>query len=104
MSKDAHYFSHDYNAHNDPKLVKLSMQGWDLVGLYWAVIGMLHEQGGDLSNDPDTIAFALRADKERIATLINFNGLFRIKGDKFSCDRVIRNIEERKDKSEKARI
>lgn len=104
MTKYSYYFPHDDNAHNDPKLVKLSMSGWDLVGLYWAIVGMLHEQGGWLPNDPSTHAFALRVDMERIAILINFPELFIHKDKMFSSNRVLENLKIRHEKREKAQI
>src|SRR3990167_4265356 len=103
MSKDAHYFSHDYNARNDPKLIKLSMQGWDLVGLYWAVVEMLHEQNGYLDSDPEPIAFALRTQKERINHLITFPGLFEFTENQFTCQRILKNLLRRQEISEKSR-
>ena len=101
--KNTYYFPHDFNATNDPKLLKLAMTGWDLVGLYWAIIEMLHEQGGYLETNPEPIAFALRTNKERIATLINFPNLFVIKNGKFTTNRVLNNLEFLKAKTEKAR-
>ena len=103
MAKDTFYFPHDFNSRNDPKIIALTMLGWEYVGLYWSIIEMLHEQGGWLNIDPKPIAFALRADSERIAKLINFDGIFTIKGDSFTSQRVLTNLEFRKEKSDKAR-
>lgn len=45
MSKDAYYFSHDANAHTDPKILKLRMSlGWEGYGIYWAIIENLRCQ------------------------------------------------------------
>ena len=45
MSKDAYYFSHDSNAHTDPKILKLRMSlGWEGYGIYWAIIENLRNQ------------------------------------------------------------
>ena len=45
MSKDAYYFSHDANAHTDPKILKLRMAlGWEGYGIYWAIIENLRCQ------------------------------------------------------------
>lgn len=104
MTKDSYYFPHDYNAHNDPKLVKLSMDGWDLIGIYWAIVGMLHEQGGWMPNDPKTHAFALRVKEDRMAFVINFPDLFIIKDGVFTSKRVLKNLEIRHQKREKAQI
>lgn len=45
VSKDAYYFSHDSNAHKDPKILKLRVKhGWLGYGVYWAIIETLREQ------------------------------------------------------------
>jgi hypothetical protein len=45
LTKDAYYFSHDANAHKDPKVLKLRMKfGWEGYGIYWAIIETLREQ------------------------------------------------------------
>jgi len=44
MSKDAYYFSHDSNARNDVRMIKLRrMGGLECVGLFWCIIEMLRE-------------------------------------------------------------
>lgn len=45
MTKDAFYFSHDSNAHKDPKVLKLRAKfGWEGYGIYWAIIETLRDQ------------------------------------------------------------
>lgn len=45
MTKDAYYFSHDSNAHKDPKVLKLRVKhGWEGYGIYWAIVETLREQ------------------------------------------------------------
>lgn len=43
--KEAFYFPHDNNAHNDPKLMQVFMKTW-LAGiwLYWILIELMHQQ------------------------------------------------------------
>jgi len=44
MAKDAYYFSHDSNARNDVRMIKLRrMGGLEAIGLYWCAIEMLRE-------------------------------------------------------------
>jgi hypothetical protein len=44
MAKDAYYFSHDSNARNDDKILKLrSKFGYEGYGLFWALIEVLRE-------------------------------------------------------------
>lgn len=42
--KDAYYFSHDANAHNDPKMLNLRLSsGWEGIGLYWTFLEILRD-------------------------------------------------------------
>ena len=42
--KDAYYFQHDSNAHNDPKMLSLRIScGWEGVGLYWTFLEILRD-------------------------------------------------------------
>lgn len=104
MSKESYYFSHDYNARSDEKIVKLLKdEGWIGYGLYWAIVEKLHEAEGWLEYDCDSIAYDLRTQSELIAKLLQRTDLFKINGTKFTTDRVLLNIAKRLDKSHKAR-
>lgn len=98
------YFSHDYNARNDPKLLKLRQKmGWEGVGIYWAIIEMLNEQDGYLKlSECDCIAFALQAHIERITSIISDFELFKNDGEKFWSESVLKRISSRVEKSGKA--
>jgi hypothetical protein len=44
MKKDAYYFPHDSNAHQDPKIISLRVKGgFEAVGIYWTIIEILRE-------------------------------------------------------------
>lgn len=44
MKKDTFYFSHDYNARNDPKILELRSEfGMEGYGIYWSIIETLAE-------------------------------------------------------------
>lgn len=76
MSKDAYYFSHDSNARNDLKIVKLRMKsGLEGYGLYWCVIEMLRESDRyELPLiDIDTICYELRVDVEIFNLMFEFD-------------------------------
>ena len=102
--KETFYFSHDYNARNDEKILKLlsGKDSWYSYGLYWAIIEKLYEAGGYLKKDYDCIAFDLRTDSERIANVIE-SGLFEFINDKFFSKSCLARLRTRKGKSEKAR-
>lgn len=105
MAKESFYFSHDYGSRNDPKLVKVLMKlKQEGKGVYWDLIEMLYEQGGYLMlSDCDSYAFALRTSEECINSLINDFGLFENDGQRFWSESVLRRMNQRNAKSEKAK-
>ena len=71
--KDAYYFSHDSNARNDLKVVKLkSKLGMSGIGIFWCTIEMLREtENYELKlSDIESICYELRCSIE------DFNELF----------------------------
>jgi hypothetical protein len=104
MSKNAQYFSHDYGARNDPKLQKvLQKLGHEGKSIYWDIIEMLYEEGGKLIiSECDSYAFALRTHTECIKSLISDFDLFENDGQFFWSDSILRRLNFRKEKSEKA--
>jgi uncharacterized protein YdaU (DUF1376 family) len=103
VAKDAFYFPHDTNASNDPNLVQLFIEmQYEGYGIYWRLVELLHEAGGYYSLDSGRLAFVLRTQSDRILKVINDFDLFRIDGDRFTSERVLRNIKHREEKSKKA--
>jgi hypothetical protein len=105
MTKDTFYFSHDYNARHDPKLVALVMHsGLDSLAIYWCLIEMLYEQNGYISiYNLDSIAFELHTECERIKNVIENSDLFIIKNDCFYSESVLRRLKLRNKKSNTAK-
>jgi len=104
MEKVTFYFSHDYGARNDPKMVNLQIKhGMEGVGIYWCIIEMLYEEGGKIPLDYDRITFALRSHREIIESILKNFGLFSITKNKISSTSVLRRLNLRNDKSIKAR-
>jgi len=102
--KEAYYFSHDSNARNDPKQLKLrarlKMEGY---GVYWCIIEMLRDQKDyKLPTDYEAISFGLNVDCELVERVINEFDLFVISGEKFYSESLIRRMEERSIRSQKA--
>jgi hypothetical protein len=94
MSKDAYYFSHDSNARNDLKIVKLRrLLGLEGYGMYWCVIEMLRESNGyELPiDDISDICYELRIEEEK------FNKLFE-------CDLITKDKKTFYSKSLKERM
>lgn len=102
--KETFYFSHDYNARGDERVIKLiSKAGWEGYGLYWAIIEKLYEGDGYMEEDYDCIAFDLRTDSDRIRPIINDFKLFKVKGGRIHSESVLHRLRQRKGRSEQAR-
>lgn len=102
--KKTFYFSHDYHARNDGKMVKLLMhEGVAGLGMYWCIVEMLYEAGGRLLySECERIAFELRVDSARITNLILSYDLFESDGQFFWSNSIIERLEQRQLKSENA--
>jgi hypothetical protein len=102
--KQAYYFSHDYNARGDRKLVNLFMRyGMEGIGSFWCLVEMLYEEGGYLPLEYDRFAFELRTNIKIVKSIINDFDLFVNDGSKFCSMSVLARLRKRYDKSEKAR-
>lgn len=98
--KQSYYFSHDSNARNDVKVIKLRRQlGLEGYGLYWCIIEMLRDTPEYKLplNSIDDIAFSLNISKEKVETVINCYELFITDEDQFFSERLIRNMEKYQD-------
>ena len=99
------YFSHDFNARNDSRMIKLQMKyGLEGVGAYWCIIEMLYEEDGYLMlSECERIAFEMRTHSDMIADIINNFDLFVIEDEIFYSESALRRLNIRKEKSDKAR-
>lgn len=104
MQKETFYFSHDYNSRTDKKIKRLlvayGMLGY---GLWWALIEDLYNNNNDLPLHYDSIAYELHCDIEVIKAVINDFGLFDVTETSFSSASVQRRLNERIEKSLKAK-
>ena len=100
------YFSHDYNARNDLNMKKLFMgEGLSGIGLYWCLVEMLYEKNGYIALDYiPIIAFDLRTTEETVHRVIDKYELFCKNDTHFFSNSVLKRLEMRKEKSEKAKI
>lgn len=104
--KETFYFSHDYNARSDWKLVKVAMKhGMEWVGAYWCIVEMLYEEWWYLNiEEYERITFELRISYELVESLINNFSLFNKDDTRFWSDSILDRLKQRMDKSEKARL
>ena len=100
MPKDTFYFSHDYNARTDNKIMSLIFKHGMLgYGIYWAVIECLYQNDNEVAYDLNLLSFELRVDEVVLKSVLNDFGLFIIADDKFSSASVARRLETRETKS-----
>jgi len=95
--KDAYYFSHDSNARNDHRIMKLRMDlGMEGYGIYWAIIEMLREQANyTLPIDSiELISYEIRSDSINVEKVINEYNLFKIDQDLFYSQSLKRRMEK----------
>lgn len=100
---DTFYFSHDYNTRSDEKIKKLIYEhGFEGYGLYWAIIEELYQNANAMRLECERIAYELRTDKERIASIINDFDLFVVDGEFFHSKSIEKRLKMRSEKSRKA--
>jgi len=95
--KDAYYFSHDSNARNDQRLMKLRMKyGPEGYGIYFMIIEILR----DIENytlhisDIESICFDIRSDNDKVLDVIKNYNLFEFEGDYFYSKSLSRRMEK----------
>lgn len=101
--KETYFFTHDYNARQDPKMQEVLMDmGVAGLGIYWCVVEQLYEQGGQMPLSAiKAIAFTLHAPIEDVRKLIESYGLFDNDGEMFWSHAVSRRLESRRGVTEK---
>lgn len=89
------YFSHDFNARNDRKLVKLAMRhGMAGVGIYWCIVEMLYEESGRIMrSECERIAFELRVQCDIVESVVHDFDLFICDENAFESPSVNRRIQ-----------
>jgi hypothetical protein len=105
MSKNTFYFSHDYNARNDEKIKELIFDhGMEGYGVYWSIIEDLYQNTNVLNCNYERISFELRVNYDIVRAVLEDYDLFEINNEIFSSLSVQKRLDERTNKSEKARL
>ena len=104
MAKDTFYFTHDFNSRQDAKIKRLLMKhGMMGYGVFWSIIEDLYNNANALPTDYDSIAYDLRTDSDTIKSIVIDFGLFALDGDTFGSLSVQKRLDDRAEKSKKAR-
>lgn len=95
------YFSHDINARNDEKMIRLRMRnGMAGVGVFWCLCERLCEENNySCSQDYEAIAFELRCDASLVQSVVEDFGLFVIDGGKFWSNSMRERMEKKNEVS-----
>ena len=106
MKKETYYFSHDYNARNDTKILymrqELGMEGY---GIYWYLIEALADAGGILPlKIVPVLAKQMDSTLVKIEAVINNYELFQVAENQFFSQRLIQHLELRNALSEAGKI
>lgn len=105
--KDAYYFSHDSNAQQDPKIIRLIMEmKMSGYGIFWSIVEHLRNDSDYKLNlkDCHAIAFQSHCDVKDVERVINEFGLFDVDehGD-FWSKSLMERMEALNIKRDKAR-
>lgn len=98
MKKDNPYFSHDYSASADPKILLMRHDlGAEGYGAYWYLVEQLAQAGGVLPLKLVPVyADSIKISSAKMLTLINNYELFIIENESFYSERLIEHLELRK--------
>lgn len=96
------YFPHDFNARNDAKLVELRMDmGNKGIGIYWSVIEMLYEEGGQMElSKLKAVAFAINEELTNVQQVVQHYNLFEYDENFFWSNTVLNRLKNIKKISE----
>ena len=102
MKNNTSYFSHDYNASNDYKILlmrnKLGIKGY---GIYWFLIERLADAGGYLPIEMIPIYSAqMQVEPEEVNQLLSDFNLFQFTKNQFFSERLIRHLQLRNQEKE----
>jgi hypothetical protein len=95
MKKSTYYFSHDYNAANDVKILFMRQQlGMEGYGIYWYLIEHLADAGGRLPlKIIPVLAMQMQSQEIKIRAVITEFELFQIEDEAFFSIRLLSNLD-----------
>lgn len=104
------YFQHDRYARQDPKIKNLLVhfrkisneKAQAAVCIFWWIVEDMHTDDYPV-NKLDVFADDYRCDVEFLKSILEDFDLFRIEGDCYVSDRVLKNLKEQEEKSERAK-
>lgn len=103
MAKDTFYFTHDYHARSDERIIKLRAKHHaEGYGIYWMLIEKIYEAGGRLAADFSMLAYDLREDEKIIKDVATGFDLFFVdKSGRLGSRSADRRLKDRAERSKK---
>ena len=97
MINKSYYFSHDYAASNDVKILFLRQQlGMEGYGIYWFLVENLAQAGGLLPmNITPVLAMQMQTNEVKVKAVINEFNLFTITENGFFSNRLNEHLKIR---------
>ena len=96
MKDNTFYFQHDNTAGNDDKILDLRSElGYEGYGIFWALLELLHQNGGVMQMQSKRLAYALQVDEQKLSKVINDFDLFVLEDGNFYSQRLMDQIEYR---------
>lgn len=105
MKKSTYYFSHDYNAANDVKILFLRQRyGMLGYGVYWYIIEQLAQSNGELPNKIiPVLAMQMQVELDMVKSIIHDFDLFVPRETSFVSQRLLQHLSLRNTLKEKGR-
>jgi len=105
MKKNTYYFSHDYNAANDVKILFLRQKyGIKGYGIYWFIIESLAQSGGQLPlNIIPVLSMQMQVESSIVEDIILNFGLFVSRETIFVSERLLNHLDLRNKLIEKGK-
>lgn len=96
------YFTHDYNAANDSKILFLRQQlGMEGYGIFWFIVEQLAQSGGFLPiKITPVLSMQMQVTEAKVRSVINDYELFDIVDENFYSQRLNKHLQIRKQLSE----
>jgi hypothetical protein len=105
MKQNSYYFSHDYNAANDVKVLFLRQQlGMEGYGIYWYLVEALASAGGSLPlSITPVLSMQMQVPEVKVLAVISNFSLFTLDKDTFFSQRLNDHLSIRQNLSDKGK-
>lgn len=93
------YFRHDFNARNNPKLIKLKMKlGMEGIGIYWCLLECLYELNGFLKEDDlETFCFNEHIEIDKVKNVLKIANFKFDKEKGYYSNGILERINKREE-------